>query len=116
APVEKRQQRDETGDRAGDADVEERLLRWERLADADDRAERSGERQRRGNEVGQRGIDAVIAAREIVSELVRAQNRQQRQRVPQAVEKDGPREADERADLPLARRPVRIEDERRQQE
>ena len=62
----------------GHADVEERALRRERLADANDRAERAREGHRRGNEVGQRRVHVVVAAREVVAELVGAEDGEQR--------------------------------------
>ena len=57
-----------------------------RLPNPDEGAKRPGERQRRRQEVGQRRVDPVVAAREVVPELVRAEDRQDRRAVPEAVE------------------------------
>ncbi len=53
---EERQEHDESGDRPGDADVENRLSRRERLPDADHGAERPGERERCGKKERQRRV------------------------------------------------------------
>ena len=75
---------DEPGDRTGDADVEELTLDRDRLPDPDERAQ--GSRQDgRGQEIGQRGVDAVVTAGEVVTHFVAAQNRQDRQAVPETV-------------------------------
>ena len=77
----------EAGDRPGNADVEELALARNRLTDANERAE-GAEQQlgRRRQEIGKRGVDAVVPARVIVAELVRAEDGQRGCAVPQAVE------------------------------
>ena len=50
-------------------------------ANLDKRSKRPGQKQRRrGNEIRQRRVNFVIAAREIMSHLVREENREQRSR------------------------------------
>ena len=91
---ERRHEHDESGDRAGDADVEQNLACRERLADSDDGAERADleadgteiERQK----VRQRRVELVAPARQVVAHLVRAQDGQNRRAVPEAVDKRAP--------------------------
>ena len=72
---EQRRHRDhEPGDRAGDADVEQHPLARNRLADADEGAHRAGQQERHRDEKRQRRVDVIIAAREIVAELVAAED------------------------------------------
>ena len=59
--------------RAGDADVEQHALGRDRLADPDDGAERAEEKRRRQEE-GQAGVDVIIAAGEVMTELVRPED------------------------------------------
>jgi len=75
---------DEPRDGSGDADVEEHVAIREPAPDPDERAERPhGSRRewRPREEIGEGGIDAVDPAGDVVPHLVRAQNRQQRERV-----------------------------------
>ena len=60
-----------------------RLVR-NRLADADEGAERAGERRRHRQEERQRRVDVIIAAGEVVPELVTAEDRENRDAVPEA--------------------------------
>ena len=79
---------DEAGDRAGDADVEQHLLARDLLADADERAHRPGQQERHRNEKRQGRIDVIIAAGEIVAELVAAEDGEDRSAVPEAPEQE----------------------------
>jgi hypothetical protein len=97
----KEQDRDgneESGDRTGDADVEQRRLGRDRLTDSDDRSRRSGpdtaneNRWRQRKKIGERRIDTVIAAGEIVAELVSAEDGDDARAVPECV-RDQPRRA-----------------------
>ena len=78
------------GDRAGDADVEQHPLARNRLADADEGAERAGQRQRRGQEERQGRIDVIIAAGEIVTQLMTAEDREDGAAVPEAAQRAAP--------------------------
>jgi primosomal protein N' (replication factor Y) len=65
-------------ERSRDADVEERLPVGDRPADADEGAERADEAQDgHRDEVGQRRVDAVAEAGDVVAHLVRDQDRHQ---------------------------------------
>ena len=87
---ERRYQHDESCDRTGHADVEQGLAILKLLADADDRAERadleSARSQVERQEVGQRRVQPVAAAGQVVAHLVRAENREDRGAVPQSVQ------------------------------
>jgi hypothetical protein len=72
-----RQQKHKAGHRTGDSDIEENALRVDRRADANERAESA--EQRRGKEVRQAGVDVVVERGEIVAELVRQQDGEQRE-------------------------------------
>ena len=63
----------QAGDQPGDCDVEERRAAGERLTYLDHRAERAGQRRKRQEE-GQRRVDAVAAAGDVMPHLVRAEN------------------------------------------
>lgn len=78
-PKEHRQRDHESGDGAGDADIEQRRARTNGRLDADQRAEGADER-RGGYEVGKRGVNAVPPGDDEMSELVREQDAEQRQR------------------------------------
>ena len=57
-----------------------------RLTDADERAERAGQQAAAPEgRYGQRRVDAVVAAREVVAHLVAAEDREDRQAVPEPV-------------------------------
>jgi hypothetical protein len=82
-----RHEHDKPGEGAGDADVEDLAFGRDALPDPDDRSERPRRRhegQPEGNEVGERGVDPVVAAGEVVTELVCAENRQDADAVPEA--------------------------------
>jgi hypothetical protein len=84
-------QHDEPGEGAGNADVEDLAFRRDALPDPDDGAEgprRGHQRQPERNEVGKRGVDSIVSAREVVAELVCAENRQDADAVPEAAEQD----------------------------
>ena len=57
-----------------------------RLANLDERAERAGQHDRHRDKEWQRRVDLIISAREIVPELVRAQNQQDGAAVPESVQ------------------------------
>jgi len=79
---------EEARDRTGDTDVEQRPLAGDRLADADERAERAGDGQRKRQEEGQRRVDVIIAAGEVVAQLVTAEDREDRDAVPEAAQEE----------------------------
>jgi competence protein ComEC len=74
----------EAGQRPGDGDVEQRPPGRNRRADADEGSERA-EQERRGQKVGPGGFDAVRAAGEEMPQLVRAEDRQNGERVSRPV-------------------------------
>ena len=74
---------DEAGQRSGDPDIEQHALGIDGGADADEGAEGADER-RRGQEIRQAGVHAVVHAGEVVAEFVRQQDGQQRERERQA--------------------------------
>ena len=76
-----RNQRDKTGNRSGNADVENGAARRHRRNDFDKRAESSGrtDERRHRNKIRQSRVNAVKPARDIMSGFVRRQNRQQRE-------------------------------------
>jgi hypothetical protein len=82
----------EAGNRTGDADVEQHPLLRDRLADADERPQGAGYRNWNGEKERQRGIDIIIAARQIVTEFVAAEDRQDGRTVPEAVQEQSNRE------------------------
>lgn len=69
ADTEGGQQKDESGEGAGDADIKKIAAGENGCADADEGAEGSDEGGG-GEEVGQGGIDAVVEAGEVMAELV----------------------------------------------
>src|SRR5687768_18489835 len=84
---------EETCDWARNANIEELSLRGDRLPDANHRAQRTGERaihrQPERQKVRQRGVDAVVSAREIVTEFMSAEDREHATAVPRSVEQQG---------------------------
>ena len=73
------------------ADVEQHALGGNRLPNSDERAERAreaGERRKRRHrdEERPRRVNLIISTGEIVAELVRAKNRQDRAAIPEPVE------------------------------
>ena len=86
-----RDEDDEPGDRTGDADVEQGLAGGERLADFDDRAERAryGE-QREREEEGQRRVDVVNPARDVVPHLVGAEDAEHGRAIDERVAEEDP--------------------------
>ena len=90
-PDDERRNRDqEPGDRSRDADVEQDSLGRNRLANLDERAERADDRERKREEIREGRVDVIITAREVVSELVAAQDGDDRSAVPQATEQELP--------------------------
>src|SRR6187551_3444917 len=87
---EQRHKNQKSGDWPCDADIEELALRCNRLPDADHRAECARQRQVRGqperNEVGKRGVDTVVSTREIVSELMGPEYRDDAEAVQRSVQ------------------------------
>ena len=76
---------DEADERAGGADVKECPARADRRANHDEGAERADERWERDEErIG--GMNVVVAAGEVVAELVDEQDGKQRQREGQAAD------------------------------
>src|SRR5262249_2951 len=84
----------EAGKRSGDTDVEQHAFLRYWFADADECAERAGNRDRHGQEERQRRVDVIIAARDVVSEFVAAENGEDRRAVPESAR--GERGAGER--------------------
>ena len=83
---EQRRHRDhEAGNWTGDADVEERGLVRDARLDTDERAERAGH-QRRRQEERPRCDHVVVQACHVVAHLMTAENREDRQAVPEAVQ------------------------------
>ena len=87
AVQEKRQRREESGERPRRADVDQHALRADRLLDADERTECSGEHEeeRRRNEIRESGGHAIAPAHRVVSELMHAEDRHQGNRERQPV-------------------------------
>ena len=81
------QQKDEPGERPGDADIEERPPGIDGRPDPDEGAE--GSEKRRRQKIGQAGIHAVEDGGHVVAELVGQQNQQQRERIRQALQEGG---------------------------
>ena len=84
---QRRQQKDEAGDRTGNADIEQRALGVNRRSHVDEGAERSQQRRRQEDTAGWR--PRVVHRRQIVAELVRQQDGQQRQRERQPLQQRG---------------------------
>ena len=78
-----RQEGHEPRDRPGHSDVEERAARRERGADADDGPEGPEEIHAR-KEVGERGVDPIDAAGDVVPHLVAAEDEQRRHGIGKA--------------------------------
>ena len=100
---ERRNGDDEAGNGTGDADIEQHPLARNRLADADERTHRAGQQERDRDEKRQRRVDVIIAAREIVAELVAPQDRQDGGTVPEPAEeqdRERHREAASAAEVP----------------
>ena len=57
-----------------------------RLADADERAERAGQREGNRQKERQRRVDVIIAAGKVVPQLVAAEDREDRPAVPEAAQ------------------------------
>ena len=72
---------DEPGDGPGDPDVEQPALVRNRLANADERAERSGQRDRNRKKIGQACIDVIMSAGDVVAELMTSENAENRRAV-----------------------------------
>src|SRR5207244_6242935 len=85
ANQERRDGDDETGNWSSDTDVEEHVLLWDRFADANEGAERPGNRNRHRQEKRERRIDVIIAAGDVVPELVAAKNGKNRRAVIKAA-------------------------------
>jgi competence protein ComEC len=84
--VEQHRDRDhEAGDRPRDPDIEQRAPVRERRPDADDGPERA-EKVGTGQEEGERGVDPIQPAGDVVPHLVRAEDQQDGGRVRQSVE------------------------------
>src|SRR5262249_5604380 len=80
---------DEPGDWACDTDVEQHALGADRLADADHRAERAEQRYPgRRNEVREGRADPVVAAGEIMTYLVRTEDGERGDAVPESIQQD----------------------------
>ena len=75
ADEERREQREETRQRPGDSDVEDRALAGDLRTDLDESAERSDQRWGRQKE-RQRHVDVIVFCRKEVAHLVAHQNRQ----------------------------------------
>ena len=84
---ERRQQEDKSRQRPGDPDIEQDPLGVDRRPDADERAE--GPQKRRRHEVRQTGVHAMVQRSQVMSELMRQEDRQQRQRKRQALQQNG---------------------------
>ena len=65
----------EPGDRSGDADIEERRPIWERLPDANQGSQRTGQDDRHRDEIRERRVHVVLAAQQVMPHLVCAENR-----------------------------------------
>src|SRR5205814_9309848 len=85
----------ETGDRTRDPDVEEHAFLRNRLADADEGAERARQRDRHRQEKRQRRIDVIIATGQIVPELVAAEDSENRRAVRKATDERSGRDGGE---------------------
>ena len=70
AEKQRRHGHQEPGNRSGNADVEQHPLARNRFANADEGAERAGQRNRQRQEIRQARVDVIIAAGEIVAEFV----------------------------------------------
>src|SRR4029079_7638319 len=101
APEQQRDEDDEAADRAGHGDVEQRLASRERLADLERRAERPRQRRERQEE-GERGVDVVAPAGEVMPHLVRAEDAGDGGAVREPVPEEGVE------DEPDRRRPVHL--------
>ncbi len=116
-----RQQRhgdDEPGQGPRYRDVEEGAGVRDRFAQANERAERAGERQRRGEEPRERGVHVVIAAGQVVSQLVRAEDAEHRQAEGEPANPEGQRRCAPGRGIGAGgeRRPMEGADERRRRE
>jgi hypothetical protein len=100
---QKRKCHEKPRDRSGGGDVEQRLPRWNRTADADDGAERPDQHRGPRNEKRKGGRYAVVAAREVMPHFVGTEDQEEQGGVGDAARQPG--EADEGA-------PRRVEVER----
>src|ERR1700730_14480263 len=85
ADYERRHSDGEAGNRTRNTDIEQHAFGPNRFADADERTERARERRGHGQEERQRRVDVIIAAGEIVAQLMTAENRENRDAVPQTL-------------------------------
>ena len=94
APIKSEPEEDERrhqpGQRAADADVEDGLAVSSSRIHADHRAEGPDGRQRHGNEIGQRGVDAVPPGLDEVAHLVAEQDGHHRSGIHQPVDNRRP--------------------------
>ena len=85
---ERRKSKQESDERTGCTDIEQRSGGTNRRANQDERAERSDQRGR-GNEKRVGRMDVMVSAGEVVAKLVRKENRKQCEREGNAGEKKG---------------------------
>src|SRR5262249_25082056 len=95
ADEQRRHGDDESRDGAGDADVEEPSLVRDRLTNANERAERTSQRNGNRQKIGQARVDVIMSAGDVVAEFVTSENREDRRAVQPAPDQ---RRADDSQD------------------